>query len=309
MILSAGLTPAWQQILLFDGFRYGEVNRATEVHACASGKVFNAGIAVARLAAANLTLAPVGGIWTKSIEAEFDALAVNRRFIHTAAPTRVCTTLLDRATGSMTELVENGRPLSNDELEQFAAAFAEEAAQAAGVIFIGSLPDKTPVSYYRRLLSAVRCPMVLDFRGEGLRQSLPLRPLLVKPNREELARTVDNPLDDDRTLVAAMQQLNHAGAQWVLVTHGAGPAWLTSQEQVMRLYPPVANTVVNPIGCGDAIAAGVAVATERGADIVEAVRYGMAAAHANLQQLLPCRFDTSHLNTVAASIRVEKGLA
>ena len=31
MILSAGLTPAWQQILVFDRFRYGEVNRAAEV--------------------------------------------------------------------------------------------------------------------------------------------------------------------------------------------------------------------------------------------------------------------------------------
>ena len=45
MILSAGLTPAWQQILVFDGFRYGEVNRAAEAVWCASGKVFNAGIA------------------------------------------------------------------------------------------------------------------------------------------------------------------------------------------------------------------------------------------------------------------------
>ena len=60
VILSAGLTPAWQQILVFEGFRYGEVNRAAEVHWCASGKVFNAGIGAARLGGPSLTLAVVG---------------------------------------------------------------------------------------------------------------------------------------------------------------------------------------------------------------------------------------------------------
>ena len=61
MILTAGLTPAWQQILLFDSFRQGEVNRAREAHWCTSGKVFNAGIAAHHLDASSRTLAPVGG--------------------------------------------------------------------------------------------------------------------------------------------------------------------------------------------------------------------------------------------------------
>ena len=42
MILTAGLTPAWQHVLVFDAFTPGAVNRAREVHWCASGKVLNA---------------------------------------------------------------------------------------------------------------------------------------------------------------------------------------------------------------------------------------------------------------------------
>ena len=61
MILSAGLTPALQQILVFDAFQCGQVNRAREARWCASGKVFNAGIAVHHLGGPSLTLAPVGG--------------------------------------------------------------------------------------------------------------------------------------------------------------------------------------------------------------------------------------------------------
>ena len=61
MILAAGLTPAWQQVLLYRGFRWGEVNRAEEVLRCASGKVCNAGIALHRLGGPSQTLAPLGG--------------------------------------------------------------------------------------------------------------------------------------------------------------------------------------------------------------------------------------------------------
>ena len=48
-ILSAGLSPAWQQIMVFREFRYAEVNRAAEVHWHAQGKVINAGIAAHHL--------------------------------------------------------------------------------------------------------------------------------------------------------------------------------------------------------------------------------------------------------------------
>ena len=93
MILSAGLTPAWQQILVFDSFRYGEVNRAAEVHWCASGKVFNAGIAAHHLGGPSLTLAPVGGPPREQIEREFEEMELPCRFVPTQAATRVCTTI------------------------------------------------------------------------------------------------------------------------------------------------------------------------------------------------------------------------
>ena len=42
MILTAGLTPAFQQILVFDQFTPGTVTRARTVHWCASGTGLNA---------------------------------------------------------------------------------------------------------------------------------------------------------------------------------------------------------------------------------------------------------------------------
>ena len=58
-----------------------------------------------------------------------------------------------------------------------------------------------------------------------------------------------------------------------------------------RLESPPAEDVVNPIACGDAMAAAIAWGTREGRDLVDAVRLGIAAAGENLGQLLPCRLD------------------
>ena len=306
MILSAGLTPAWQQILVFDRVRWGEVNRAREAAWCGSGKVLNAGMAVHQLGGPGLTLAPLGGSPLVEIDREFAALGVPRRWIETRAATRVCTTILDRAAGHITELVENGRPLEESELSAFCAAYAEEAARADVVVLIGSLPSGTPLSFYRDLVACTRSALVLDFRGEGLLSVLDLKPYVVKPNREELGQTVGRSLHDDADLLAAMRHLNRLGAQWVVVTQGPQAVWATSSERAYRLTPPRVAEVVNPIGCGDSLAAGIAWATRRGDSLIDALRFGMGAAADNLRSLLPCRLEPENVAGFAGQVRVEE---
>jgi len=305
MILSAGLSPAWQQFLVFDTFRYGEVNRAREAIWCTAGKVANAGNAAHHLGGASLTLSVAGGTPLAEMDREFAELGVPCRWIKTHAATRVCTTILDRATGTMTELVENGRPLLRQELDAYRAAYAQEVAKAEVTIIIGSLPAGTPPSFYREMVERSDCPAVLDFWGEGLNSVLDLKPCVVKPNREELARTVGYPLEDDDQLCRAMRSLNQRGARWVVVSQGGGPVWLSGGSGIFRLYPPPAR-FVNPIGCGDCTAAGIAWAIRDGREMIEAVKLGIAAGGENLQQLLPSRLDPDKVERRAADVRAEE---
>jgi 1-phosphofructokinase family hexose kinase len=306
LILSAGLTPAWQQIMVFDPFRWGEVNRAQEIAWCGSGKVLNAGIAAHRLGGPSLTLAPLGGPALPAIEREFAELGVPRRWIETQAATRVCTTILDRSSGQITELVENGRAMNDSEAGAYRAAYAEEARRAEMVVLTGSLPRGIPVSFYRDLVEWTPCPMVLDFRGDGLLSVLDLHPLVVKPNREELGQTLGCSLDDDARLLAGMRELNRRGAQWVVVTHGSRAVWVTGAQETYRVVPPAMERVVNPIGCGDCLAAGVAWSLRRGDSIADAVRLGVAAALDNLGQLLPSRLEADRLVDLAQRVAVER---
>lgn len=308
VILAAGLTPAWQQVMQFERFTLGEVNRAHTVTRCASGKVLNVAVALAALGAEATTLALVGGPPAESIEAEFAAAGLRRHWVRTAGATRVCTTILE-ADGRSSELVENAGAATVVELAQFAAAYADAAAGAEIAIITGSLPAGAPSTYYRDLVRSGPARLILDIRGPELLHALELRPLVVKPNRHELSLTVGRPLAEDDALVAAIAEIRRRGAEWVVVTDGAAPVWIAGPGGVWRAAPPKL-TSVNPIGAGDCLAAGMAWALGQGIGLPEAVRHGVAAAAASVTHVLPGRFAAERIPTLVDSIALrQQGIA
>lgn len=302
MILASGLTPAWQHILRFDHLRLGHVNRAAETHWCASGKVCNTGIALAQLGAECRLLTPLGDEVMERIWRELTSLGVQPSLINAQQPTRVCTTLIDSAGGTVTELVENARPLPSWCLMEFDHEYAQLAPQAELVVLSGSLPAETPVTLYRDLLAVTPGRVVLDARGPELLAALEYKPFVIKPNREELALTVGRKLGDESSLLAAMRELNDRGAQWVVVTEGARAVWVSSTDGVHRLQPLAVERVVNPIGCGDCLAAGLAWSLSQGHDVLQAVRIGIAAAAQNAEQLLPGRINAQRTLELAERV-------
>lgn len=305
VIVVAGLTPAWQQIMRFARFQPGAVNRALDVAWCASGKVINVGIALAHLGAAAETMALVGGPAGAAIRAEFAAAGLAGHWIESRQPTRVCTTILDLQTECTTELVENAHPASPAELEAFRQAYAERAARASCAVLTGSLPAGAPATFYRDLLACTPCPAIVDIRGPELLLALEQRVWLAKPNRDELAATLGRDLHADEPLRAAMAELHERGANWVVVTQGADALWASTAGHCYRAVPPRVKAV-NPIGAGDCLAAGLAWAQQLGLPPREMLRHAVAAAVENVLQLLPARLSRAAVQDRAAAIVVDE---
>lgn len=312
-IVVSGLSPAWQQIVLLDSLRAGEVNRAAQVQWCASGKVLNVGRALHALGAAQTTVALVGGPGGEQIRAEWGAEQIDALWVVASGATRVCTTIVEQRSGVVTELVENAVGVSPQELEAFASAFARTATGAALAVHTGSLPTGTPADWYRRVLLAATCPAILDVRGPELLAALEAGPLLVKPNREELAGVVGRTFCDESDVWDAMTSLREAGAQWALITQGANAALLAGPAGRWRVHSQRVRAV-NPIGCGDCLTAGIAarlvqscanVSEPTTADMLEAVRYGVAAAAENAAAVLPARLSLRRVAEVAATVMIE----
>jgi tagatose 6-phosphate kinase len=302
VILAAGLTPAWQQIMCFRRLDLGEVNRAAEVHWCASGKAINAGMALAALGASAHTLSPAGGWSGQAIRAEFAERQLPATWTPTGAATRVCTTVLGEADGASTELVENAAALTETELADFLEKYHDLITKAQFAVLTGSLPKGTPTTFYRTLLERTPCPVLLDARGPELLAALGCKPRVVKPNREELALTVGRPLPGRADVLSAMRELIDRGARSVIVTHGKDALWVMEGTQTWELTPPTVTPIVNPIGCGDCLAAGVAWGLAHGDSLRDAVRLGIAAAADNLTHLLPARLSLARVEAVSLEL-------
>jgi len=296
-ILTVGLTPSWQHVLEFDSLRIDAVNRAVGSLWFSAGKSVNAALAVHTLGGKVRALFPGGGENARRMREDLAQLGLEMRVLPTSADLRVCTTLVDRGARTITELVENGEPLTETELEEWRELFAQEIRKADLVVISGSLPQKTPAALYEEMVSRIPegVPSILDFRGEGLLACLKYRPLAVKPNREELEQTVGRPLSDEHELLDACRMLNAAGAQWVVVSDGPKALWAVSAEESIRLEPPKVtptpeHPVLCPIGCGDALTGALALAISRGETMRSALSFAMDAAAQNLLQLTSCRF-------------------
>jgi len=304
VILAAGLTPAFQQILVFDSLQVGHVNRAQQAHLCASGKVLNVGFALHHLGGPNRTLALLGGIAGEAIDREFASLGIAHEWVWTQRPTRMCTTILDRLHGTTTELVENAQPIGTEEIAQFLTAYEKAVPLARMVILSGSLPPGAPKTFYRDLIRKTPIPVILDASGPALLEALPSRPFCVKPNREELSRTMGRPLQSDEDLHRAMQEVCRLGAEWILVSHGAAALWACNRERAYLYHPPQVPTL-NPIGSGDCLAAGIAWACVAGEPMPECIRFGIAAGAENASMILPARLNPDRVRSLAAAINYE----
>lgn len=303
MILAAGLSPAWQQILQFDAFLPGQVNRARTAHWCASGKVVNVALAAAALGEDAQLVSALGGATGDALQADVALRDVQSEWVHTSAPTRVCTTLLVRGSPA-TELVENAAAVEPEVLADFVDRVRTYSPHAECTVLTGSLPDGAPPDLFASILHENPGSFLLDLRGEALLQCLPFRPRVVKPNLAELAATLRRPLETDAEIVGALQELLVAGAQATVVSQGADAVWVANGEWIARFFPPAVD-VVNPIGSGDCLAAGIAAKLAIGATLADAVKWGIAAASNNAEMLLPGQLSRSRCAELSQQIRVE----
>ncbi|MEM7235337.1 MAG: PfkB family carbohydrate kinase [Planctomycetota bacterium] len=318
MIVATGLTPAWQHILVFDEFALDAVNRCVETHWTSSGKVLNVAIGLHHLTKESRVIALVGGQQGREIDGEFEGYGMDRRWVETRASTRVCTTILDRGAEKrgadasdagiqVTELVENGPPLEDGDYDRFLATFEEGTEDADVVVIAGSLPRGTPTSCYRDLMDRCDARVVIDGRGAELLAALPAGPEIVKPNREELERTLGRAISSEADLVRAMAEIQSAGAKNVIVSQGSDALCVLSKsEGFFRVVPPKIERVCNPIGCGDSMAAGLGWGLSRGDSIEQCARIGVAVSIQNLEQVLPSRLDPQRALEMAGTYDVTR---
>ena len=201
----------------------------------------------------------------------------------------------------VTELVEPAVTARDTEQERFAVAYDRLLKQASVVVIAGSAIGAAHREVYAQMvLRAHRCgvPTLLDaYHGHG-RAALAAAPSIIKVNRAELAELAGTAVDTDAARVAAYRGLcDRYGVRWVIVTAGGEGIEAYDGKRLLRAAAPTVP-VVNPIGSGDAAAAGVAAALLEAGGVPAT---GTVAASRAAPGAAPARLRIEHADLAAVA--------
>ena len=167
----------------------------------------------------------------------------------------------------------------------------------------GKLPAGAPVDAYAQICKLVHDSggrIIIDAPGEPLLLALEYEPSIVKINDNELLETLGG---DD--VLSACSKLMNFGACSVLITRGSQPATFVDASRTLEIFPP-AIKAVNPVGSGDAVTAGLAVALNNGKDLADALIDGMACGAANALNLVSGVLKPDDVERLRPLVRIEK---
>lgn len=307
MIICLGTTPAVQRVMRFANLQPDHVNRATGVWEGAAGKFVNVGKVLRQIGEDAFVLGFSGGARGKFLGDELLRLGVRCQFLEVRAETRLCTTIIDEAGGTVTELVEESAPAAEADFNALLTALKQHIRRAGALVLSGTVAQGGPADFYAQcstIASRAGVLCVVDAQGQSLLNTLPTRPAVVKPNKSELEKTVGHSLPDENSTFEAMKELMARGAGSVVVTQGPKPVLAVNAQGKWKVSCPKINAV-NPIGSGDAFTAGLAAGLTMGKNLGEACAWGAAAGSANALTLMPGELNKDEYDRLLTQVRVE----
>jgi tagatose 6-phosphate kinase len=206
---------------------------------------------------------------------------------------RICTTIIDRGTKTATELVEEPIDIPGSVQTEIMELFRRELGNSWMLIISGSIaPGYTPKLYAEMVREARErnVSVLLDIRGQQLRECLVHRPDFIKINAHEFVQTFCEH-DSQEEIACSMQQLYEQYGITTIVTDGPNATRYVSHEGIFHIYPR-AIVPVNPIGSGDAFTAGFVHALHAGEPISQCISLGQECGILNAGVLRPGRLPS-----------------
>jgi tagatose 6-phosphate kinase len=308
-LLCVAPSPAIDKLVVVDKLRPGESHRPEQVISVAGGKGLNVARAAARLGGSPTAVALLGGHAGAWIAAELERAGIESRIVWHGSDNRTCVSVYDRDQRSLTELYERAASVSAVVWRRFEEAIGEALRDGTSLVAAsGSLPGDVPASAYASLCAAARAAgskMLLDASGDALRQALPARPWLVKVNAEEASGVTGLPVSRTLEAYGAAERIRELGAENAIVTLGAEGAVLASEGGSWRIA--LRDTPGSlPVASGDTMLGAIGVRVAAGASLIEATRFGAAAAAANARVPGAACFDASTADRLAPDVSIER---
>jgi tagatose 6-phosphate kinase len=209
----------------------------------------------------------------------------------TSGETRSCLTVL---TGNgATVFNESGPRIDGAAWRRYRSAIDDWLPPGCIFVCSGSWPPGSPDDAAAQLIAIAAergCTTICDTGRAQLAVALDVKPDVIKPNIDEalavLGEGTQERVEAPRRMTDARRAattLAGRGPPGVVVSAGASGVVLAQRNNGVTEFQAHRVRVVNPIGAGDSLVAGIADALARGEELTASVRWGIAMAAASCE--------------------------
>lgn len=306
MILTVCLSPCIDVNIEVDSLSVGMAHKVINKRTFFTGKALNVAIGISKL---NADVFATGFMYEEGgnqFEQELHREGVPYKFVWCEGRVRENYKFIDHKS-MLTEFDDVSPQVSTEKQEQLISVVGELSKNCEAVVISGSLAKGMTPDFYAKVLSAVPEGVlkVVDTEGERLYQALKTGVDLIKPNLEELERTIERPVKSKSELLAACRELLNKGAKRILLSLGKKGAIITDGNNTF--YSKTINVAMNStVGAGDSMVAAATQALISGCTLEEILRRGVAAGTAAVTSANSISFQKEKYEEILSSLIVKE---
>ena len=281
MVYTITLNPAFDYVLFVDELQTRDINRSRSEALYCGGKGINVSTVLKELGVPSVAWGFIAGFTGEELARRLREDGIRADFTRVKRGlTRINVKIKAR---EEVDVNANGPEVDESEIAALMAKL-DEAKEGDVVILAGAPPKKLPADIYQQMLRRLEgkgVRFVVDAEGDLLRNVLPYKPLLIKPNHHELAGLFGAPdrLSEEE-IVRLARRLQDEGARNVLVSRGGDGALLVDENGAVHTLGSLPGKVVNTVGAGDSMVAGFVAGLLRTGDYGYALKLGSACGNA-----------------------------
>ena len=228
MIYTVTFNPSLDYVITTEDFALGKTNRAKNEQIFPGGKGINVSIVLKNLGVESTAIGFTAGFTGEEIQRRLKAMGLRTDFLPVREGMSRINVKLKSIEG--TELNGIGPRISREETRMLFERL-DRLQKGDFLVLAGSVPAGLPDTIYGEICGRMApkgVELVVDAAGELLKQVLPYRPFLIKPNCQELGELFGAEIQGKAQAASRAGRLVEMGAKNVLVSD--------------QIYPPVSGS-------------------------------------------------------------------
>lgn len=275
MIYTLTLNTAIDMNISCDPVRPSVVNRAHQTDYCPNGKGVNVARVLGHFNQTAHIMGIFGGFTGRYIVDELLKEKFSVTPVWVDQPTRINIFIND---GEHEYKILNQGNLADDNCKQQVIKNFDCLQEGDQLVISGSLPPGIEGGFYNEILAVCRnkgCKVILDISHPILKELIKQKPLLIKPNDDELKEIFGLEVRTPQQVKQAMAELHATGAQNVLLTLGSRGLYFSNGSEIWFCTAPKIELVSSACAGDAALGAFLSIWLQEG-DLSQALRLASA---------------------------------